>query len=199
MSVKLLCTECGNEYYRPLNKALKGSKFCSRPCKRACQRKKTSLLEQRFWERVDRRNPDECWLWLAGKTTGYGTIWNGTKDVLAHRLSYELEHGYLSDSMDVCHTCDNPTCVNPNHLFLGTHRDNMVDRDKKGRGKIPDNRGENHGLARLTKLQVIEIFSLRGKESRRITANRYGISSGYVSRIQSRKAWEWLTKDLTYG
>lgn len=92
----------------------------------------------RFWSKVAiTANPDKCWLWDGAKDSrGYGRFnlggHNG-KTLLAHRFSWELTNGELSPDLDVCHHCDNPNCVNPSHLFLGTHKDNMNDRDKKGR------------------------------------------------------------------
>lgn len=97
-------------------------------------------LEERFWQRVDKRAPDECWEWIAGRTkAGYGYITAGPRGsqrhVYAHRLSYELAHGPIPDGKHVCHRCDNPPCCNPAHLRLGTHADNMADMKAKGRAR----------------------------------------------------------------
>jgi hypothetical protein len=95
---------------------------------------------RRFWRKVDRRGPDECWLWLAGKQDhGHGQMWiNSLKmNVKAHRISYVLEKGIQPGLLDVLHNCpggDNSSCVNPAHLWLGTQADNNRDKDAKGRG-----------------------------------------------------------------
>lgn len=92
--------------------------------------------EQRFWARV--KKTSTCWLWTGAKIPdGYGSIWVEGKPTAAHRISWEIHHGKIPNGMCVLHDCpggDNPACVNPKHLFLGTKQDNAIDREKKGRG-----------------------------------------------------------------
>lgn len=160
-------------------------------------------LEQRFWAKVDRRGPDECWLWTAtvvGK--GYGSMWPGgpvgTK-VYAHRLSWTLHFGEIPDGLFVCHRCDTPRCVNPTHLFLGTNLDNVRDMIAKGRKRqvvaIPERRarGERQGRAKLTRAAVREIRrravnGIRGCD----LAAEFGLSRQSISEIVNRKTWAWL-------
>jgi len=92
--------------------------------------------EERFWLKVNKNGPNGCWEWTGSKrdkTRGYGGHWDGTKGVRAHRFAWELHHGKVTTGLRVLHRCDNPGCVNPSHLFLGTDLANVQDRDEKGR------------------------------------------------------------------
>ena len=147
-------------------------------------------LPERFWPKVDMSG--DCWLWQARRDKdGYGDIRLGGKHgghVRAHRVSWELHNGCIPDGLIVCHKCDNPPCVNPAHLFLGTHKDNSIDRTRKGRGR--DSRGEKQGGAKLTANDVIDIRSLRafGAEGRAL-ARAFGVSEASIAFICQRKTW----------
>lgn len=133
-TVKRCCLHCGKELVRrPGENATdaKRRRTCNCKCNGAYlaeQRKRPP--EERFWEHVEKRPGDGCWEWTGGKTPdGYG----GFDGHRAHRFSYTLVHGFLLPSLCVCHKCDNPSCVRPDHLFAGTRTDNMRDMVAKGR------------------------------------------------------------------
>lgn len=110
------------------------------------------LIENRFWARV--RKSDDCWEWTSGfDHFGYGRMHVKGSVVDVHRLSWALANGPIPEGMCICHKCDNPPCVNPSHLFLGTDADNIHDRDAKGRTQ----RGMRRTSAKLSDGDVIEI------------------------------------------
>lgn len=144
----------------------------------------------RFWEKVDKsKGDDKCWIWIAGlDSRGYGQFWLDGIDRKAHRISYILKNGDIPDDLIVCHHCDNPSCVNPNHLFLGTHQDNATDRDQKGRGAS----GECSGMSKLTWEQVREI---RKRYIPRIVsqpklAKEYGVTHTLIGYIVRNEIWK---------
>ncbi len=156
-----------------------------------------SALEKRFWDKVDVKGPDDCWLWTAGMfSSGYGQIRVGGKSRLAHRVSYEIHSGPIPDGMQVNHTCsgrypkgsgENRRCVNPSHLKLGTAKSNSKDRRDDGKTST----GESHGRARLTEEQVLEIRAMHdsGEVTNQEIADAYGVEKSRISKIALRKSW----------
>lgn len=146
----------------------------------------TERDETRFWSKVDRSR--DCWGWTASvQPTGHGLFGLGGRAggmVLAHRVAWTLANGPIPEGMNVCHSCDNPPCVNPAHLWLGTQADNLADMRRKGRGYITPT-GESHPRARLTDDQVAHIRVSRERPG--LLAARYGISREYV--WQLRRGW----------
>ena len=110
---------------------------------------------EEFWACVKKTEEDSCWEWQrATNAQGYGWLWWVDYNRLAHRVVWELTQGSIPDGLFVLHTCDNPPCVNPKHLWLGTKRANAQDRERKGRGH--DRRGISNGRAKLTEAMVLQ-------------------------------------------
>lgn len=152
-------------------------------------------LEERFWEKVEKGTPDECWPWTAGRAGGaYGSFRDGTRMVKAHRWSWEYHVGPIPDGLWVLHHCDNPPCVNPAHLWLGTHVDNQADKIAKGRQA----KGSAQGFAKLTERDVAEILASRDKCTSLGAA--YAVHPCQITRIRTREAWPHVSSDsaLTY-
>lgn len=153
----------------------------------------TTAAESRFWAKVDKSG--ECWEWLAAKDQdGYGVFSpTGTRTIKAHRFSYQLANGPIpsgSGYHGVCllHKCDNPGCVNPEHLSQGSQRDNMADCAKKKRSSA--GRGEKHRSSKLTERQVIEIRGMANNKVRYLDiAAIYEVSAITVYEIAARKTW----------
>lgn len=142
-------------------------------------------------ERLEARSIPEpnsgCWLWLAAcNRRGYGVF--GTKDgpKLAHRVAWETWRGAIPIGLQVCHKCDVPTCINPGHLFLGTHDDNMADKMRKGRHGFAS--GERCHLAKLTNEQVRAIRA--DKRILREIAADYGVRLQLISQIRRGEIWK---------
>jgi len=146
-------------------------------------------IDERFWEKVNKDGKEECWDWTAYKTAdGYGRMGGiGRKILTAHRVSWELHNGPIPGEMCVCHSCDNPACVNPDHLWLGTHQDNMADRDEKGR-HTPTS-GERNRHAKLTENQVMAIRSEYPGTGQAELAEKYGVRRKTISKIICRELW----------
>lgn len=148
-------------------------------------------FEDRFWSMVNKT--DTCWLWTGhtGKRR-YGYIFKDGKYLRSNRVSYEMHFMPIPEGMVVCHTCDEPRCVNPEHLFLGSHTDNMRDMVRKGRHASQV--GIN-SRARLTPQQVQEIRMTDRTLPSHIVAPMYGVSSSTIRRIRSGHSWATLNSD----
>ena len=145
--------------------------------------------DKRFWDKVDIRDPYECWLWKgAKKPRGYGNLRRDKVYTTAHRVSWQINFGDIPKGMQVQHSCDNTSCCNPNHLMLGTVMSNYVDMVKKGRGNSNHtNRafGENHKNHKLKKTEVEEIRCLyaSGSMFQKDIGKKYDVSQRCISII----------------
>lgn len=150
--VPCVCDRCGATFVVWRSRFLHDHpRFCSKACTHATYL--WSSDEERFWARVEKSTG--CWLWTgAQQYYGYGELSVGkNRHVRAHRYSYQLAYGPIPKGLVVCHRCDNPPCVRPDHLFLGTHRQNVLDK----LGKRRHTWGDGHPNTRLSEAQVAEI------------------------------------------
>lgn len=145
-------------------------------------------MPARFWAKV--RITPGCWLWLAANASGYGVFGLHGKTPLAHRVSWEMHNGPIKDGLWVLHRCDNPACVNPEHLWLGTHADNMQDMARKGRGRDFAPSGVDAYHAKLEAHQVREIRRLRAAGVlQREVARRFGVHRCTVQDITQGRTY----------
>lgn len=148
-------------------------------------------IEKRFWLKVRRGSANDCWEWQGNRSArGYGRLRSGSSphgSFLAHRVSWNLHFGPIPFGKCVCHRCDNPCCVRPNHLFLGSACDNIRDAMRKGRLA----HGERNGQHRLTASQVRDIrASCRLGIPQKVLIAKYGVTSSTVSRIANGLRWK---------
>ncbi len=153
-----------------------------------------STIASRFWPKVAICGEDECWEWQGYKSDfGYGLIRIGTQQVAAHRLAWTLTRGEIPAGLFVCHNCDNPPCVNPAHLFLGTAADNNADMFAKGRGRWDRQhcKGQANRQAKLTDEQAVGVMAclLTGRYKQSEIAESFSVSQTTVNRIWRGLTW----------
>lgn len=187
-----ICKICNNEFFKK-----NSQEVCSLKCK---------LLKN-----INIKN--DCWEWNKSLTnTGYGKLIHEGKSLISHRVSFEVFKGEIPEGLFVCHTCDNKKCINPDHLWAGTQKDNILDAKSKGRLPIQfgrkhtqetkekfkkrlhsDRRGEKH---HLRKLKNEDVFKIRNMLENGLTqteiANQFGVHSSAISNIKNRKSWSHI-------
>lgn len=150
-----------------------------------------------FWEKVEKT--EACWLWKASRThngEGYGQFRWEQRSVDAHRVSWIIAHGEIPAGINVLHSCDNPVCVRPDHLFLGTDQDNVDDMLAKGRGRFPGMpkgtlAGSKNPASKLTAAMVAKIRErAQAGELRELIAASFSVSESQVNRIVQGRAWK---------
>lgn len=178
-------------------------------------------LPERFWSKVIKSpDPAGCWLWLGARLRqGYGVITIAGKLRKSHRVAWELTYGPIPDDLLVCHHCDTPACVRPDHLFLGTNADNTADRDRKGRTARGDRsgsrlhperlaRGDRSGkrlhmdtAARGERINTAKLTAEAVREIRRLAAagvattplaRAFGMSNPQIRKIVARQSWRHI-------
>lgn len=151
---------------------------------------------ERFFKKVGIGLNEQCWKWQGSNDGkhGYGRIAFRGKTYISSRVSYFIHYGFDPKSLMVCHKCDNPPCVNPHHLFIGTRRTNMTDRDLKGRNNIP--KGEAHYLHRFTEKDVIQIRTLyKNGAMQHEIAEVFNTSQSVIKSIVNGKTWKHVAFD----
>lgn len=142
---------------------------------------------QRFWSNVCIGSENECWPYLGHLLpTGHGQFCTNRRRTSAHRFALSLYQD-VPKSAIVCHTCDNPSCVNPKHLYAGSYSDNAQDSIRAKRFYRPDNSGQRHGMAKLTEADVIKIRSLPISSGK--AAKSFGVSRSTICAIRNRSSW----------
>lgn len=181
-----ICIHCGNVFFRK-QKANRSNKFCHISC---CRAHHTAPAMDRFMDKVIPEPMSGCWLWI-GDANGLGYGWfkiSLNKKVKAHRAAWMLFRGENPGSLGVLHKCDTPPCVNLDHLFLGTQKDNVRDGVKKGRWI----RGSRVAGSVLKERQIPEIRELikAGMTHAKI-GEQFGVGRGAISRIAQGKNWRY--------
>jgi hypothetical protein len=185
-SVRRTCPQCGKEYGVFPYMVRRGiGTYCGARCYHASH---TRPLAERFWECVEKS--EGCWHWVGHRLdSGYGMIKPlGQNPVGAHRISWELHNGPVPAGLDVLHHCDNPSCVRPDHLFLGTQADNMADMVIKKRSA----RGEQNAQSKLTAEQVASMRARHacGEASKRQLAREHGVSQRTAQNAIDGRTWK---------
>lgn len=151
---------------------------------------------KRFWSKVEKT--DGCWVWKAAcNNKGYGVFYdprkpNKNKMGYAHRMIYEHAVGPIPEDKEMCHRCDNPKCVNPSHLFVGTRKENMVDCSSKGRTRNGVRRGKDNHNTKLNEQAVREIRAVVNPNVCRL-ARKYGVTRNPIKQVLDRVTWKHVT------
>lgn len=173
----IACQQCGARFRPTRGHA---NKYCSHPCYWKAKRTDPGT----FWNRVGQPTERGCREWQGARSSsGYGTFRVDGRTVAAHRHAYELTHGRLSPGAEACHTCDNPPCCEPSHLFAGSKRDNQLDKVAKDRHV----KGERDANAKLTDAAVRAIRA--STEDKHTLAARFGVHHRAIWMVRTYRSW----------
>lgn len=197
-SRECVCGVCGKPFdrgYAINSRRATKPQYCSGKCRAENRRRRAIETEQkRFWNLVEIRGPNDCWEWLSYRAPlGYGRFTRAERGAtqMAHRIAWEFTKGAVPDGLFVCHKCDHPPCVNPNHMFLGTHQDNMDDAKTKGRMKGGGAKGEKSGKAKITAAEALAIYN--SPLPTKHLAHSHNITPAAVRLIKTGKNWKHVT------
>jgi len=174
-SITCSCEICGKAFFFHYGGK---NRYCSFECRIADR-------EDRFWSKV--RKTQTCWVWTAciSGNNNYGSFKFEGRMQPSHRVAWVLKHGPIPDGLNVLHRCDNPPCVNPDHLFLGTHAENMADMRTKQRQVAPH--GSAHGMSKLVEADVIAIRN--DTRTHREIAADFGVDPTLIGHVKSGRIW----------
>lgn len=183
------CTQCGKEGYIKPARTNQETFFCSMQCK-----KDWSTLEKRLFASYEVDESTGCWNWTGSLRVGYGVIGDKKKSLGAHRVSYELNKGPIPEGLVVCHSCDNRRCINPEHLWLGTQKDNMQDCARKGRIVTHEGDRFKHGNtpynSKFSPEIVLEVRRLSKEKMKiRSISEKTGVPEHTVKDIRAGRAY----------
>lgn len=186
--MKTKCEKCGSDFY----KYRKCLRFCSRKCSGFTKRRSyddsyNNEIKERLIKNSEICKNTGCWNWKRYKSPiGRGNLWFKGRTVLVSRVSYSVFNSDIPICLLICHTCDNPSCINPDHLFLGTNADNCRDREMKNRGA----KGEKIKKSKLKFLEIEEINKLRKIGlSQQFIADIFLVSQTCISRVLNGRTW----------
>jgi HNH endonuclease len=188
--IQYICPVCRTVFYGfPCHARRSLSHCCSIACNVVWR---TPSLTDRFWDRVGKKTSGGCILWTGTICKGYGVINEGGRSLKAHRISYELMIGPIPEGLRVLHDCpdgDNPRCINPQHLWLGTDADNMADKVSKGRGRAGVGERNRAAILKEGGVRKIRRRYETGRFTMRELGEQFGVCDQTISLIVNRKTW----------
>lgn len=183
-----------NSFCRNCNKDISHKHKGAIYCDVLCMKKQYTKNPIECFDKFYTINASNCWVWHKSiEQSGYGRIKINGRTIKAHRLSWNIHFGEIPPGLFVCHKCDNPPCVNPEHLFLGTAKDNTQDMIEKGRKAIIN--GEQVGTSKLTTTEVLNIFI--DKRAYQEISEDYKVSRGLIGNIKRKEIWSHVTDNIS--